>query len=131
MNSFIKELEAEIEKSYSEGVTLEEAERLAGKFLVAQLQVSRELQKADLDSRMRKTGVKAIRSAVYLNIVKNAEKKPTESQIEATINVDDIVSKEQESFDIAESSKAELERIFDVLINAHIFFRSLSKGRFE
>lgn len=126
-----KDLEDEIIKVYTEGVTLDEAEKLAAKFLAAQISVSQDLQKADLDSRMRKTGVKSIRAAVYLNIVQNSEKKPTESQIEHSINIDEIVNKEQESFDAAETSKAELERLFDIFSNAHIFFRGLAKGRFE
>ena len=131
MNKMIKVLLEEIESAYTEGVTLDDAEKLAGKFLAAQLRISSELKKADLDSRMRKSGVKAIRAAVYLNIIQTSEKKPTEAQIEHTINIDGLVSKEHSALDIAEVDKAELERVFDVLANAHIFFRGLAKGRFE
>ena len=127
----IKELELDIEKAYKEDLTIDEAEKLAAKFLHAQILISQELKKADLDSRMRKAGVKSIRAALYLNIIQTSEKKPTEAQIDATINIDDIVGKEQENFDKSEVNKAELERMYEILINAHIYFRALAKGRFE
>jgi hypothetical protein len=69
------QLEQKIIQSYVEGVTMDQAERLAGEFLSAQLQVSEELKKYDLDSRMRKAGLKAVRSAVYLDIIKSNDKK--------------------------------------------------------
>lgn len=125
------ELEEKIQKSYEEGVTMESAEKLAGEFLVAQLRVSEELKSADLDSRLRKTGVKAVRAAIYLDIVQRSEKKPTEAQIEATINTDKIVGSEQESFDKAEVERDNLERYYNVFREAHQHFRIIAKGRFE
>jgi hypothetical protein len=126
-----KQLEAKIVSSYEEGVTLEEAEKLAAQFLFAQLAVSTELKKADLDSRMRKNGVKSIRAAIYLDIVSKSDKKPTEAQITATIDTDKIVGDEQGAFDMAEVSKADLERYYDIFGNAHVYFRTISKGRFD
>ncbi len=126
-----KQLETKIQNSYEQGVTLEDAERLAGEFLYAQLQVSTELKKADLDSRLRKSGVKAVRSAIYLDIVQKADKKPTETQIESMINADKIVQDEQEAFDRAEVDRNELERYYQIFQNAHIHYRGVSKGRFE
>lgn len=128
---FCKELEAEIERTYTEGATLEEAERLAAKFLSAQLAVSGELKKADLDSRMRKSGVKAIRAALYLEIVSKSDKKPTEAQISALIDSDQLVTDEQLEYDRAEVDKAELERYYDIFVNSHIYFRGIAKGKFE
>jgi hypothetical protein len=125
------ELEEKIQKSYEEGVTLESAERLAGEFLSAQIKVSEELKNADLDSRLRKTGVKAVRAAIYLDIVQKAEKKPTEAQIEAIINVDKIVGSEQEAFDKAEVERDNLERYYNIFREAHIHYRGISKGKFE
>ena len=125
------ELEEKIQKSYEEGVTMEAAEKLAGEFLVAQLRTSEELKSADLDSRLRKTGVKAVRAAIYLDIVQKSEKKPTEAQIEATINTDKIVSSEQESFDKAEVERDSLERYYNIFREGHIHFRGISKGKFE
>lgn len=123
-----KELETIIQKTYTEGVTLDEAERLAGNFLHATMQVSSELSRADLDARTRKSGVKAVRAAIYLNIVQGAEKKPTEAQITATIDTDTLVSQEQDALDNAEVLKAELERFYDIFNSAHVYFRQISRG---
>ena len=115
MSKFIelcKQLEAKIVNTYEEGVTLEDAEKLAGEFLYAQMQVSHELKKSDLDARMRKTGVKAIRAAIYLDIVQKSDKKPTESQLTAMLDSDSIVTGEQNSLDEAESNRDELERYY-------------------
>src|SRR5689334_18557792 len=95
-----EQLQSKIQSSYEEGVTLEQAERLAAEFLYAQLQVSNELKKADLDSRMRKSGVKAVRAAIYLDIISKSEgKRPTEAQLAATIDSDSLVTGEQKDFD--------------------------------
>ncbi len=125
-----KQLETKIQESYEQGVTLETAERLASEFLYAQIQVSTELKTRDLDSRMRKSGVKSVRAAIYLDIVSKSEKRPTEAHIAATIDSDDLVLGEQKAFDIAEVDKAELERYYDIFSNAHIFYRNVSKGKF-
>lgn len=123
-----QELEAIIQNSYTEGVTLDEAERLAGNFLHATMQVSSQLSAADLDARTRKSGTKAVRAAIYLNIVQGSEKKPTEAQITAIIDTDTLVSTEQDALDHAEVLKAELERYYDIFNQAHIYFRQMSKG---
>lgn len=127
----VQELETLIEKTYEEGVTLDDAEKLAAQFLHAQLAVSGELTRADLDSRMRKSGVKAIRGAVLLDLMKASDKKPADSVLTATIDTDTIVVSEQEAFDKAEVDKAELERLYDVFGNAHIYYRGIAKGKFE
>jgi hypothetical protein len=124
------ELEVEIENAYTEGTTLEQAERLAARFLKAQLAVSRELQKADLDSRMRKSGVKAIRAAVYMEAATKGDKKPSDVLLEHLVNSDDIVSGEQRRFDEAEANRDGLERYYNIFSNAHVFFRNSAKGQF-
>lgn len=126
----IQELETIIQNSYIEGVTLEEAEKLAANFLHAALQVSSELSKADLNARTRKSGVKAVRAAIYLDTVQNSEKKPTEAQIAALIDTNAIVAGEQSSLDSADVLKAELERLYDTFNNAHIYYRGVAKGSF-
>lgn len=125
-----EQLETKIQKSYGEGVTMETAERLASEFLYAQLQVSAELKRADLDSRMRKSGVKAVRAAIYLDIVSKADKKPVEAQLAAMIDSDKIVIDEQQAYDVAEVEAEDLKRYYDVFGNAHIHFRGISKGSF-
>lgn len=127
----LRSLELKIQNSYESGVTVDEAERLASEFLYAQIQVSTELSKGDLDARMRKSGVKAVRAAIYLDIVSKADKKPVEAQITAMIDSDKLVVDEQRDFDAAEVSRDELERYYNIFINAHIHFRAVAKGRFE
>lgn len=130
-NEFCKELEGFIETSYREGITLQEAETLALRFLDAQIKVSKELKNADLDSRMRKSGLKAVKAAVYTEACTKVDKKPTESQLEHTLNMNGLVSTEQEALDTAEVSRSELERYYNIFQNAHIFFRGVAKGSFN
>jgi len=127
----IEALEAKIQSVYTEGITVDEAEKLAAEFLNAQLQISKQLRDADLDARMKKAGNKAIRAAVYLNILKNNDKKPTEAAISAMIDSDETVLGQQQALDEAEVLKADLERSYDVFLNAHIYFRGIAKGGFN
>jgi len=124
----IKQLEDKIEASYTEGVTLDQAEKLAGEFLHAGMQVSAQLKSADLDARMRKSGVKAIRAAIYLSEVQKSDKKPSDVLLGNTVDSNELVNKEQESLDKAEASRDELERLFNVFNSAHVYFRQLSRG---
>lgn len=124
-------LEAKIQQSYEQGTTVSEAERLSAEFLYAQILTSTELKKMDLDSRMRKSGVKAVRAAIYLDIIQKTEKKPTEAQITAQIDSDKIVIDEQGALDTAEVSRDELERYYDIFLNGHIYYRGVAKGKFE
>lgn len=123
-------LEAKIVSSYEEGVTLEAAEKLAGEFLYAQMQTSAELKKFDLDSRMRRTGVKAIRAAIYMESASKGDKKPTEAALASMVDQHEVVQSEQNSLDTAEVERDELKRLFDVFNNAHIHFRGIAKGSF-
>ena len=125
------ELEISMQEGYEPGVTLERAERLASRFLTAMLQTSTELTGADLDSRMRKTGVKTIRAAVYLDCATKGEKKPTEAALAAMVDLDKTVIEEQNAYDQAEVSKAELQRYYDIFREAQLTFRGISKGKYE
>jgi hypothetical protein len=124
-------LEEKIKNSYEQGVTGTEAEKLAGEFLVAQLIVSEELKNADLNSRMRKSGLKAVRAAFYLDIVQKSDKRPTEAQTAAMVDVNPVVQEEQNSFDKAEVDRDNLERYYNVFAAAHIHFRTVAKGSFN
>lgn len=126
-----KHLEAKIQSSYEEGVTIEDAEKLAGEFLRAQMTVSNELKASDLDSRMRKSGLKAVRAAVYTDACSKADKKPTESALENILNLDDMVQKEQDALDKAEVERDSLKRYYDIFREAHIHFRGIAKGKFD
>lgn len=128
--SLCQELESEIENVYQNGITMEEAEKLAAKFLAIQLKVSAELKKADLDARMKKSGLKAVRGAAYLNIVNSTDKKPTETAIASMLDTDKTISAEQDKYDIAEVLKSNLECYYDIFNNGHIYARGIAKGTF-
>lgn len=128
---FCESIEIKIIATYDEGVTLGEAEKLAGEFLHAQMVVSAELKKADLDSRMRKSGVKAVKAAIYTETCAKSEKKPTESALEHLINMNELVSSEQDELDKAEVDRDSLERYYNIFREAHIHFRGIAKGRMD
>ncbi len=125
---YVETLEAKIINSHENGTTLVEAEKLAGEFLAAQMRVSAELAKVDLDSRMRRTGVKAVKAGVYMDAATKDVKKPTEAALSAIIDTNEIVIREQNDYDGAEVIKAEYERLYSVFQNAHIFYRTIAKS---
>lgn len=123
-----KELEQNLVRAYEESTTMEEAEKLAAKFLHACMQVSDQLRITDLDSRMRKSGVKAIKASIYLDACSKADKKPTENALTAMIDSNEIVSGEQTRLDESESCRDYLKNYLDVFTNGHIFFRGIAKS---
>ncbi len=128
---YAQQLEDKIKSAYEDGVNLTQAEQLAAEFLHAQLKVSTELKKYDLDSRMRKSGVKAVRAAVYMSAGSKEGKRPTEAALEAMVNQDSIVCGEQQELDKSEVERDDLQRYYNVFREAHIYFRGISKGKFE
>ncbi len=126
-----KDLLALIERTSDEGVTLEEAERAAAMSLGIMNTISESLKTMDKDVRYRKAGLKAIKSAVRLEEVKKFEKKPTEGALEDAVNMSVLVQGEQDAFDTSEVDKEELERQYSIAKESHIYFRGVSKGRFE
>jgi len=127
----IQKLTQAIQDSYDEGITMEQAEKLAGKFLFAQMQIAEKLSRSDLDARMQKTGVKAIKAGVYLQEATKGEKKPTESMLSALVDSDEAVVKAQDMLDKAEIRRDELENYFSIFKEAHVHFRTIARGRFE
>lgn len=125
-----KALEQEIIRTYSEHVTCEQAEKLAARMLHIQMRVSEELRTAELDMRMRKAGLSAVRATVRSNLCNQSEKKPTEGTIECAILTDETVSREQDSFDKAEVNCNHLKRLYGIFENAHIYYRGIAKGTF-
>jgi hypothetical protein len=89
--SEFSELEKDIQNAYEGNVTIEEAERLAAKFLGAQMQVAAKLMKADLDARMKKSGLKAVKGTRYLEEAAKGEKKPSDVLIGAVLDTDKLV----------------------------------------
>ena len=129
MNNLIKNLENKIKNSYEEGVTIEVAERLAGEFLHAQMLLSAEMRKTGLDARMRKSGVKAIRAAIYMEGATKGDKKPSDVLLQAQVDMNDLVMGEQKSYDESEENFTELQRYYDIFTQAHVYFRQLAKAQ--
>lgn len=127
---YCAELEAKITKSYEEGATQEQAERLAAEFLVAQFKIAGLLASADLDSKMRRSGVKAIKAAVYMQKATENEKKPSDVLLNAAVDLHEVVQTEQEAYDRAEAYSDSLERYYNIFRESHIYFRGMAKGTF-
>lgn len=127
LQDYCKSLEQNILDAYEQGVTITDAEKLGAKSLHVQLAISAELAVVDLNRRMRKRGLKAIKSAVRMEEIKKHDKKPTEGYLDDIVNLSELVSGEENGFDDAEVEKEELERLFGVFHEAHLYFRNLAK----
>jgi hypothetical protein len=125
-----KNLESKIKNSYEQGVTIPDAELLAAEFLAAQIKVSEELKVADLDARMRKSGVKAVRAAIYMEAATKDQKKPSDVLLAAMVDMNQVVQSEQDDLDKAEVERDDLERYYSIFQQAHIYFRGIAKGNF-
>ncbi len=124
-------LEKDVKQAYEEGVTLMEAEKLAAKCLGVQLQLAREIKVVDLDSRMKKHGIKAIKAQVYMEELAKHEKKPAEAFLDHAVNQSPLLTAAENDFAIADTDKEELTNFFGIFKDAHIYFRGIAKGKFE
>jgi len=120
-----------IKQAYESEVTVSEAEKHAARFLEAQITISSALKECDLDCRMRKTGLKTLKSAIYLKEARSGEKKPSDVMIEAVINQDKLVASAQDELDAVEVTRNEFQSHYEICREGHIFFRGIAKGRFE
>lgn len=126
--SAFAELEKDVEKAYEVGVTMEEGERLAAKFLRAMMQVSSAIRTKSLDARMKKNGYKTLRASAYLTIVQGNDKKPTETHISAMLDTDKDVIGAQDVYERADEDNLVLERLFAIFKEAHLYFRGVGRG---
>lgn len=127
----IEQLKQKIQDAYESGVTISEAEKLATEFLSAQLQLAEELKNADMNARMIKTAVKAVKAAIYMHEATKTDKKPSDTFIQNIIDGNQLVQEEQDRLDKAEIELDYLQNTFNIFKEAHIHFRGISKGRFE
>lgn len=130
INQTIKTFQSKIQETYESGITLDQAERFASELLGGMLGVSTELSRKDLDARMKKTAIKALRAALYENACKGHEKKPTEGTLTALLDSNELIIGEQNRLDEAEVEVLELKRTYDIFNNAHVHYRNVSKGAF-
>ncbi len=131
LKELCESLEQDIKKSYEVGCTLEEAERLSAKFLHGMLSATKELKNVSLDAKMRKSGTKALKAALYLDKVKKSDKKPSDTLLNNIVDASGLVQVEEQQQYEAEENKEELERYFSIFKEAHIYYRGIGKGRFE
>lgn len=131
IKTFVLELEKDIRKAYEESPTMEEAEKLAAKFLSAQIILAGELAACDLDARMRKAGLKRVKAAVYSDAVGRSDKKPTEATLASIVDMNELVEGEQAAFDAAEVHTEQLKNYLNIMREAHVYFRQVSKGSFN
>lgn len=124
-----EDLEKDIKNAYEGGVTVDDAEKLAAKFLDAQIQVGNELSTVDLDARMKKQGLKAIKAAVYLEEAGKSDKKPSDVFLAAKVDSSPLVDEAQKAFDSAEVTRNMLDNYLSVFRESHIYFRGISKGQ--
>lgn len=128
LETVIESLKTKLTNSYTEGISIEEAEKLAGEFLSVMWLTSDALEVSGLDARMRKAGLKAIRAAVYLDACKASDKKPSDVWLENFVTSDKLVTEEQRGFDESEERRNKLERDYEILNQGHIYFRQQSRG---
>lgn len=121
----------DIQKSYEETSTLEEAEKLAAKFLHAEVLLAQEYKNADLDARMKKSGLKSIKAAVYMEAATAQDKKPSDAFLQNVVDMSALVAKAQSDLDSAEVNLEYVKNYFSIFKEAHIHFRGIAKGRFE
>lgn len=131
LKAFCNELTNDIKQAYESGVEIIEAEKFAAKFLYGQIQVAEALKTQDLNARMRKTGLKAIKASVYMAEATKTDKKPSDVLLNALVDRSGLVTTAQDEFDVTEVNRNELENYFSIFKEAHIYFRGVSKGRFE
>ncbi len=123
-----------IKKAYTEGTSMEDAEKLAAKFWHASYTAATELRNADLDARMKKAGYKAIRSAAYIAEAskdRGGDKRPTVDMLEALVTKGNDVKEAQERLDRAENERDSLVNFLTIFREGHIYFRGIAKGNFN
>jgi hypothetical protein len=126
-----QELKTIIENAYNEGVTIQDAERLAAKTLVVRIDLSQELKVVDLDSRMKKHGVKVTRADAYMEEIKKHDKKPVESFLEAAVTMNGNVIEAEHDYAKADVHREMIHNYLDIFKDAHIYFRGIAKGTYE
>jgi hypothetical protein len=132
MNNFdqvCEELAQDIQNSYVDHMTMDKAEKLASKFLHVLMQVSEEIRKADMDARMKKTGLKAIKASMYMEAATKGDKKPSDTFLDALITKE-MDGSYQNQLDEAEAYLDKLNNYYQIFTQAHIHYRQISKASF-
>lgn len=122
------ELHSIVISAYETGVTMDEAEKNAALCLGVQMEIATAIAPYNLDTKMRKSGLKAIKSRAYMQELSKHDKKPAEAFLDHAVAGDISVQNEETAFAKAEARKEELQSYLDVFKEAHIYFRGVAKG---
>lgn len=131
LEDVFSEFRTSIENAYEEGVTMQQAERLAAKTLSIRMLISDDIKSKDLDARMKKHGVKVTRAEAYMEELVKHEKKPAEAYLENAVNISELVNAAEKLYAESETTKDRLQTYLDVAKDAHLYFRQIAKGTFE
>jgi hypothetical protein len=126
-----KQLEQKIIQSYQEGVTPLTGETLAAEFLAAQISVSEEIKRASIKARLSKSVVKEERGKLLYKEATTPEKKPSDTLLNALVDSNIDILACQMAYDKDEETANELERLYNIFREAHIFYRGVAKGKFD
>lgn len=126
-----KSLEQKIIKAYTEGTNLVDAESLAAEFLEAQIKVSEELKEESIRHRMLKADLKERAASVLYAAATAGDKKPSDSILQALVDKDPGVKEAYQVHIVAEEHANELERLYNIFRESHVYFRGISRGKFE
>ncbi len=121
-------LKVQVLKAYEQGVTVEDAERFAAKCLGAQMKLAEDLELSDLDARMRKNGLKAVKAAIWHDAATSGDKKPSDKALDAIVDMNKLVQDEQNAFDRADAHKDSLEVYLNIFRESHIYFRNIGRN---
>lgn len=124
----IVELETKMRIFYDTDFSISECEKLSSLACVLMMEIASELKRLDLDSRNRKTLLKAQRGSEYIDLLKTQDKKPTEAYLEHSLNISKEIINQQNQIDDLESEKLYYERMISTCEHAHVFFRGVAKN---
>lgn len=130
-NSDFQELVDIVKEAHTTGVTMDQAEKYAARFLEAQLTLACELASIDIDARMKKNGMKAAKAQAYLDICRASDKKPSDVYIEQEVTLNKTVNATVDMFERLDARRENLMLYMGIFKDAHVYFRGIAKGTYN
>lgn len=124
-------LKEDVLRIYEESISITEAERLSAKFLHAQMEISEEIKRKDLDARMKKAGLETMESKVLLDEIAKHDKKPSDSVLSAVVATNEQVNASKNAMFEAQTETEALKRLYEIFKDGHIFARGIAKGSYD
>lgn len=125
---------AELKIAYKEDYSAEKAEKTAAMFLAAQMQLSLFIADIELRARYSKYEIERVEAQKYFEIKESgavADKKITETALQQFVAKDDTVISAKKENSEAEADLKKYNYLMSSLKESHIFFRGMSKSKFE